>query len=270
MPDLNGRRYDSYLKAYQLSELAGKSASYLPERAKALKSLLKDQLWDAKDKWFYFEIKGKKDIRWTELMYMMISSGVLDKEEADGMLTHLNEREFLGDYGLHSISKIDSAYDQVDIDNGGGGCYTAFPPMICERLYNSGHQAAADNLLQRMLWWGERVPYWGDSFVANYIGYRDDTPLQSDFSSLAGAQCIIFGMFGVSVDFNGNITINPHIPSFSPKISLQGLKIRGCTIDITADGTGFTVKANGKTYRSRLGVPVIISGAGRKISAIHN
>lgn len=264
MPDLNGRRYDSYLKTFQLTKLAGRPADYLPERAMALKALLKKQLWNAENQWFYFKADGKKQTRWTGLMFMLINSGVLDREEEKGLLTHWNDKEFLGEYGLHSIAKTDPAYDQVDIDNGGGGSYNAFPPMICERLYNSGYPTAADNLLQRILWWGERVPYWGDSFVANFIGYREDTPLQSDFSSLAGAQSVIFGMFGVSVNFAGDITINPHVPSFSPAIALQGLKLRGYNIDITADQRGYMVKANGKTYQSEIGNPLLIPAAGKK------
>ena len=193
-------------------------------------------------------------------MFMLINNGVLDKEQEKGLLTHLNDKEFLGSFGLHSISKTDPAYDQVDIDNGGGGCYNAFVPMICERLYLSGNRNAADDLLQRILWWGERVPYWGDSFVANYIGYRNDTPLQSDFSAIAGAQFIIFGMFGVSVNFNGDITINPQPPSFSPEIGLRALKLRGVAMDISANQDGFTVKSNGKVYRSKMGKPVVIPG----------
>jgi hypothetical protein len=260
MPDLNGRRYESYLWAFKLSEVAGKPASYLPRRAQELKVLLKKQLWNTENKWFNFEINGKKDTRWIGLMFMLINNGVLDKEEENGLLTHLNDKEFLSSYGLHSISKMDPAYDQVDIDNGGGGCYSAFIPMICQRLYLSGNRTAADDLFQRILWWGERVPYWGDSFVANYIGYRDDTPLQSDFDGSAGAQAIIFGMFGVSVNFNGEITINPYPPSFSPQISLQALKLRGITMDIAANQDGFTVKVNGKLYQSKIGNPVVIPG----------
>jgi len=25
----------------------------------------------------------------------------------------------------------------------------------------------ADNILKRVLWWGDRLPYWGDSIVAD-------------------------------------------------------------------------------------------------------
>ncbi|MBL7737396.1 MAG: hypothetical protein JNL51_18200 [Chitinophagaceae bacterium] len=259
MPDLNGRRYLSYIRVYELTQLAGKPLSYLPGRAEGLKKLLKDRLWSAKDKWFYFDIDGKKDLRWTNIMYMLINSPVLDKEQKEGMISHLNEEEFLSDYGIHSISKIDQAYDQVDIDHGGGGSYVAFPSMISQQLYNEGYQKAADDLLQRHLWLAERLPYWGDSHPANFIGYRFDTPLQSTFDATAGAQSVIFGIFGVKVKANGEITINPHTPSFSPDISLKGLKIRGNVIDITANLNDFTVTANNKTYRSKIGKPVVIA-----------
>lgn len=258
MPDLNRRRYECYLWAFKLSEIAGKPASYLPGRAQQLKVLFKNQLWSPKEKWFNFEIKGKKDIRWPALMLMLFDNDILDKEQEDGLLTHLNNKEFLGAYGLHSLSKTDPAYDQVDIDNGGGGCYNGFVPMISERLYLSGNQRAADDLFQRILWWGDRVPYWGDSFVANYIGYRDDSPLQSDFSAIAGAQAIIFGMFGIGVHFNVDVTVNPHTPSFSPKISLQGLRLRELVMDIAANQKSFTVKVNGKVYQSQIGKAIIL------------
>ena len=66
------------------------------------------------------------------------ASGVLDAEEEAGLLGHLNETEFLSQFGLHSMAKTDVAYDQVDIDNGGGGACTCFPPQIAERLYKAG------------------------------------------------------------------------------------------------------------------------------------
>ena len=264
MPDLNGRRYLSYIRVYELTQLAGNPLSYLPKRAEGLKKLLKEKLWSDKDKWFYFDIDGKKDLRWTNLIFMLINSPVLDKEQKDGMITHLNKTEFLSDYGIHSLSKIDPAYDQVDIDHGGGGSYVAFPSMISQQLYNEGYQKAADDLLQRNLWLAERLPYWGDSQVANFIGYRFDTPLQSAFDATAGAQSIIFGIFGVKVNVNGDITINPHTPSFSPNISLEGLKIRGSVIDITANLTDFTVKINGKTFRSKIGAPIVSSSVSRE------
>lgn len=259
MPDVNALRYLTYIRAYELTKLAGKPMEDLLQRAVTLKELLKQELWSEKDNWFYFRHDGKKDIRWTNFMYTLVGTGVFDEEVESGLLSHLNEQEFLGDYGIHSISKLDPAYDQEDIDHGGGGSYMAFPPLICQRLYNAGFAREADDLLQRHLWWGQRLPYWGDSMVANYMGYREDTPLQSDFDSITAAQTLIFGLFGVKVGLDGSITINPTVPSFSPEIRLEGLKLRGRTITIEANSKQYTAIVDGVHYTAQINTPTIIN-----------
>jgi hypothetical protein len=258
LPDVNALRYQTYMRAFELSKLAGKPNYVLVERAQSLKSLLREKLWSSKDQWFYFQSGKKKDIRYTNFMYTLIGTGVFEKDIELTLLSHLNENEFLSNYGIHSISKKDIAYDQTDIDHGGGGSYIAFPPLICQRLYNAGYKELADDLFQRHLWWGERLPYWGDSNVANFIGYRQDTPLQSDFSALSGAQSIIFGLFGVRVNCDGSIFINPTTPVFSGKISLKNLKLLGKEIDILADPEGYQVNVDGKNFYSKMGKPIII------------
>jgi hypothetical protein len=263
MPDLNGRRYKSYGLAWQIGRLAGSNWDYLLERAEALKVLLKKTLWSPKDQWFLFMYpNGVKELRYTVQVFMMIGSKVLDKEQEQGLVSHLNVDEFLSAYGLHSIAKQDPAYDQVDIDNGGGGNYVAFTPQIAELLYQTGYTAQAEELLKRTLWWGERLPYWGDSLVANQIEYRKDTPLQNAFDAASGAECIIFGMFGVNLEMDGTITISPKLPSWSPDASLTGLRLRGSTIDISATEHEFTAKVGRRAVRSKTGTPSV-SGRAR-------
>jgi hypothetical protein len=259
MPDINGRRYANYERVSKLCEAAGKPQPYLMERAKGVKKLLKEELWDPSVRWFRFaDDKGKKDIRYTVQMFKMIGSGVLDTEIEDGLISHLNEEEFLSPYGLHSMSKKDIAYDQVDIDNGGGGICTSFPPLIAEFLYNSGREEVADDLIRRILWWGSRMPYLGDSQVANEIDYRTDTPLQSEIGTGCLAQCILFGIFGIDSDFSGNITINPKKTHLANDINLNGLKLRGHTLNIAIKGNNYTVADNGKTYSATIGKPTLI------------
>jgi len=259
LPDLNGRRYDNYVAAYELSKLAGRDAGYLLERAAALKALLKDAMWSRADKWFYHLDEAKaKHLRYTIQMFKLIGSDVLDDEELGGLVTHINEREFLSAYGMHSMSKLDEAYDQVDIDNGGGGSYVSFPPQVAERLYDAGYPEPAEDIMRRILWWGERLPYWGDSQVANAMDYRRDTPLQCSIGAAAGAQAIIFGMFGVHVTPAGDIIVNPRPPSFSPEVHLRGLTIRQCRLDIHANRRSYEVIANGQSIRARTGTPVVL------------
>jgi hypothetical protein len=262
LPDLNGRRYDNYVAAYHLSVLGGQPAPYLLERAAALKRLLRDAMWNPEHKWFFHLAPDlTKQLRYTIQMFKLIGSDVLDREEEEGLLSHINEREFLSAYGMHSMSKLDEAYDQTDIDNGGGGSYVSFPPQIAERLYRAGHPDLAADIMQRILWLGERLPYWGDSQVANAMDYRRDTPLQCSIGAVAGAQAVIFGMFGVSVTPDGDITVNPQPPPWSPEISLSGLTIRGCTMDIRANRRSYEVIANGQVIRSRRGAAVMLQAS---------
>lgn len=262
MPDLNGKRYQSYKMVGTLCKIIGtKPPVDFFKRAEDLKLLIKDKLWDKGKKWFVWlgDAQQTRNLRYTVEIFELFSTGVLDKEEEKGLLGHLNDEEFLSTYGLHSISKKDQAYDQDDIDCGGGGSYVSFPLQIIERLYNSNHYKEAEIILKRILWWGERLPYWGDSLVANNIDYRRDTPLQNSIGALAGAQCVIFGMFGVEIKPNGDVIINPHPPVFSSEIELMKLNIRGTIMDISVKKDVFYVRVKGQSIKSEVGRPIMFN-----------
>jgi len=259
MPDLNGRRYASYVWAACLAELAGRPMPQLVTRADELARLLKQTLWNRQTRWFDFQDPaGRRDTRYTVQMFKLLASGVLDAEEEAGLLSHWNGREFLSAYGLHSMSKLDPAYDQVDIDNGGGGCCTGFPPQIAERLYRAGHARRAEDLLTRILWWGQRLPYWGDSLVANLVDYRHDTPLQCTVDGATVAQCLIFGMFGVRVDGDGRIRVCPRPPASVTRIALVGLKLRGRELAIEVQGTQYRVRSGTQVLQAPTGQELVI------------
>ena len=263
MPDLNGRRYLNYVLAARLSELAGKPRIDLLERAEALKVELKKQLWDADEKWFVYKIPDSmppvSEHRYTVQMYYLLGSGVLDEEEESGLLSHLNENEFLSEFGMHSLAKQDLAYFQPDVDNGGPGSCTCFPLNIAKTLYVMGKPLLAENILKRILWWGERMPYWGDSFYADTLRYREETPLQCTIDAVTGAQCIIYGMFGICPNFNGSIKVNPSLPSFASQISLTGVRLRNQVFDITVNNRAYKVSCQGKTIKAQIGQEVTIT-----------
>ena len=259
MPDLNGLRYKNYERVSKLCEIAGKPQPFFMERARGLKKIMKQQLWDPSIQWFRYEDdKGNKYPRYTIPIFYLLNSGVIDGEIKQGLLSHLNDSEFLTNYGFLSMSKKDDQYDQSDIDNGGGGGCTLFPPQITELLYDDGSSDVADGIMRRILWWGRRLPYFGDSEVATEIDYRQDTPLQCDIGSIAVAESILFGMFGINVDFNGTISINPVKTSLAKKLQIKGLKIRGKTLDVSVEGGKYEVRTGNKAFTNNLGTPTII------------
>jgi hypothetical protein len=264
VPDLNGRRYGAYLAASELASLAGRPDPRLADRARALKRALRELVWDPEARWFRFiDARGVSGMRYTNEMFELIGSGVLDPDQEAGLVGHLNDREFLSEFGMHSISKLDPAYDPVDIDHGGGGCFVGIAPGIVERLYRAGYAAAADDLLGRILWWGERMPYWGDSLCADRIDYRRDTPYTCALPAAAGAQAIVFGLFGVSVGLDGAVRVDPRPPSFCPRIALRGVRIRDIEFDVEAGPDGYVVRSGGKTRSASIGEPREVVAPGR-------
>lgn len=260
MPDLNGRRYANYLRAARLAEVGGKPAPQLRERAAALKSLLKEKLWNPEAKWFNFiNGKGEPETRWTVQMFYLLGSGVLDQETESGLLSHLNDQEFLGHYGLHSLAKTDPAYDPADVDNGGPGACTSFPPNIAILLCTSGQSREAEELMKRCLWWGNRMPYWGDSSYADRIDYRHDTPLQCTIDGVAVAQFFIFGLFGVDPQFDGTILVSPRQTTFAPPAVLRGIKLREVVFDVELGDKEFKVSSGGKTAVAPYGRTIAIA-----------
>lgn len=259
LPDLNARRYLGYIRAAELLELVGEDGNTLRERAAQLKRVLREQLWDDDRKWFLFKHGGQTDIRYTVQMYKLIGSPVLDDDMLAGLLSHLNEREFLSEFGLHSMSKLDTAYDQVDIDNGGGGICTLFTQLIAEKLYQCGYAEEANDLLSRTLWWAERMPYWGDSFVANAVEYRQDTPYQCAIGSVSGVQAILFGLCGIKAEFNGIISISPAMKRLAKEISVTDMHLRGKIFSLYMHEDRFVVQCGDKEYSAKYGETIMLS-----------
>lgn len=258
MPDLNARRYRNYMLVYELTKVASEPDERLPQRAAMLKEKLKE-LWNEEAKWYDFiDADGNRDIRYTCQMFKFLNSDVIDEKEREGLISHLNEREFLSKFGLHSMSKLDPQYDQDDIDNGGGGICTHFVPQICFQLYETGHDEIATELLRRIYWWGERMPYLGDSMAANMILNRENTPLQGDISSVSIAQMIFLAVCGIKADFEGNITISPVKVRPAENMKLDAVRLCGKTFCVDIHGDEFSVVTEGRSYIAKIGEAIVI------------
>ena len=258
MPDLNARRWLNYMRVYELTVLAGQPDENLPKRAASLAQKLKS-LWNDKEKWYDFvDAEGNRDTRYTVQMFKFLNSGVLGEKEREGLVSHLNEQEFLSKFGLHSLSKQDPQYDQDDIDNGGGGICTHFTMQVCAQLYETGYDELATDILKRVYWWGTRMPYMGDSCAANHIANRETTPLQGDISSVSAAQMIFFYIFGIQPGFDGSIRICPVKNRPVQNMQIENARLQGKTFAVKVTGDTFTVEYNGKQLQAVIGKTVTI------------
>ena len=264
MPDLNLRRIALLYLADGLCRMAGHAPEVdLVGRARALKRLVRERLWDGDARWFAVVCDdGRRDLRYTMQMFKALGWGnkVLDKDVADALVAHLmNPKEFLGEYGVHSLSKLDPAYDENDVDNGGPGACPSFAPAIVDRLYRDGYDREAETVFMRLLWLGDRLPYWGDSQYADRPDYRRDTPLQCDVEGAALAQTIMFGMFGVEVQDDFSVEIRPRLPATAGYIALKGLRVAGRNLDVKCSrAAGIEVRDGAEVRNGPLGGRVVL------------
>ena len=244
IPDMNLRRAVGFHLADELCRRAGYDPKVdLRARAEALKRLVRKELWNAEVGWFdNIERKkgNRRDRRWTMQMFKVLGWGdwAIDPDVEQALVGHLmDESEFLGPYGLHSLSKKDPAYDENDVDNGGPGACISFTPAIVDRLYRSGRVTEAEKIFRRLWWLGGMLPYWGDSHYADRMDYRRDTPLQNDIQGAALAQTVIFGLFGIEPHADGSISVRPHLPEGVDSMCLQKVKLAGRTFDVRVTRT---------------------------------
>ena len=125
------------------------------------------------------------------------------------------------------------------------------------RLYRSNRASEAETILRRLLWMGQRLPYWGDSQRADALDYRRCTSLKCNIEGACPAQTLIFGMFGVDVREDFSVAVTPHVPEFTRFIRLKNLRIAGKVLDIYADRDRVEVRCDGKVRRGRPGETLV-------------
>ena len=98
----------------------------------------------------------------------------------------------------------------------------------------------------------------GDSCAANMIANRETTPLQGDISSVSCAQMIFFYIFGITPDFQGNVTVSPVKVRPSENMRIENARIAGKTFSISVQGDAFTVFYEGREYTASIGEQIVI------------
>lgn len=174
-----------------------------------------------------------------------LRSGILTKEMEKAVVGHLNEKEFLSEWGVYSLSIQDPGYDINDVDWGGPGIYTGAGPELVSDLLNSSFFDEGIDLLNRILWWGE-LPYLPQAMRANIKGYRENGRANL-ISGVCASQFTVYGLFRIKISPE-SIRIQPIEHDFMKGVSLKRLKVRGKIIDIevSEDNEIYTVTIDGK------------------------
>jgi hypothetical protein len=247
VPSPNAERCWSYRAVDEMAGWAGRPPPGLSQRAAELARVISAKLWSPSDRWLAsLDLKREPRLGYSIQVFDVLRLDVLNRPERDGLVSHLNEREFLSANGVHSYSKATAAYAaSARVDWGGPGVYSGDAPELVSDLMHAGYFQQADDVFSRILWWGRSLPYYPQAIRADYRDYRRDGRANL-ISGSTGAEMMIFGLLGVQVGIDGSLTIDPHLPVFAQDIKFAGVEIRGHRFDVALDAGGYHVRSEGQ------------------------
>ena len=161
------------------------------------------------------------------------------------MIDHIREGDFLGKYGMYSISKQDELhYDGEDIDWGGGGQYIGMPNRIAESLYQLGYEDKGWEILSRCIRWCEGYPYFPQEIFTERLSNPPyEMPLE--ISGGGGMQAILFGVFGLRPQNNRSLVVKPTRHKQLGRAILHGFVFAGHRYDVELGDEGYRVCRDG-------------------------
>ncbi len=235
VPSPNAERVVIFRTAADMLDLLQRresEAAILRKKADFLEKLINEKMWNPEKGWYdVIDPAGEKHTVWSVQIYHLLDTGVPSKEQSDKMVLHLNDSEFLYPYGVHSLSKKDAGFDDDDIAWGGPGTFIGEAPELITNLYRAGYPELGEDILTRILWWGNRFPYYPEAVRADQMEF-DESGRSNTIAGAAAAQAIIYGVFGLEVSMRGDVSIKPVPLNFVKKLELQGLKVRYIRIDL--------------------------------------
>ena len=252
VPVLNGHAVEYYrwLGSWCKTFDDGDSSKF-NQLAEDLEKRFHENLWNEENRWFdnLYPDGGRKPV-YSTLLFDLIGLNILTGEERLGLLSHLNDNEFLGPYSIYSMSRQDrDHWDRVDADWGGSGSYTGIPMQLVRNLYQTGMGTLAWTVLSRFTQYVDYFPYISQNFRADEL-FQDESSMPMAICAGAGVEAVVFGLFGLSPQIDGTLDIHPYYAHELGIASLNDFQYRGHSYDIRMDRYGFKLNRDGKAVGS--------------------
>ena len=214
--------------------------------AEKLKGLVNEYMWNEELGWFdnYYP-DGTKGTIWTYHLFDLLGTDFLPDHQAYRLVSHLQEGEFLGKYGVYSIARRDTVHwDLIDSDWGGGGQYAGMPGRISRNLYQKGFAGKGWDVLKRNSRYVHHFPYLPQNPRTD-VPEQDRSSMPLEISAGAGLEAIVFGTFGVKMAEN-KLTIKPFNHENIGEATLTDVTWKGRKFGIQLTRKTFSVYEGGK------------------------
>lgn len=222
VPSPNGERaycYDTVADILAEEDAAGHRA--LIERfhasAAAVRRAVNEILWQDGPGWYGTRQKDGTvvPVYSIQVFDLLRVPGLVPRERALRLAGHLNDDEFLGPFGVRSLSRKDRLWDWRDHDWSGPMSYIGDGPQLVADFFEAGLVEQAWKAWERILWWPEHLAIWpqgvaNDDYTprvpaAAPFGGRISAGLTSEISGSTGVEAVVRGLFGVRPGRDGSI-----------------------------------------------------------------
>ena len=249
LPAINGLASDYYrqLAAWALTRQDPRATEF-NQWSQQIVDGFQTKMWDQPTGWFVNLFPDdSRHLVMSYHLFDLLGSTSLRADQRRALVKHLQQGDFTGTFGLHSIAPSDRIhYDREDCDWGGGGQYIGMSARIVESLYRLGERATAWDILKRCTRWTERFPYWPQTIYADELAlqpHQANWPLQ--LSGGGGVTAVVAGVFGIHPQLDGTLEFQPSCEPDLGEARLSGYHFRGNTYDVVMSKKGFRVFKNG-------------------------
>jgi hypothetical protein len=223
-------------------------AAQFEQWASQLEKSMQEKLWNEEAEWFdNLYPDGSRHQVWSYHLFDILEAGFLSEAQRRRLISHLAEGEFLGRYGMYSISKVDDAHwDLQDTDWGGGGQYTGMPLRIAEALYRLGYPEQGWDLLRRCAQWTDRYPYIPQGSFTDFLMDLEEVDMPLEIAGGSGVHAVLFGVFGLRPQVDGSLSISPSYHRELGLARMTAYRFRGHTYDVVMEPLHYTVFRDGE------------------------
>jgi hypothetical protein len=219
--------------------------------AEILKDKVNEYMWNDENGWFdnYYP-DGTKSTIWTYHLFDLLGTEYIPDYQAYRLVSHLQEGEFLGKFGIYSIANRDTVHwDLIDADWGGGGQYAGMPGRISRYLYQKGFAGIGWDILKRHIRYVDHFPYLPQNPLVD-APKQDRSSMPVEIAAGAGLEAIVFGTFGVKIG-KDKLTIKPFNHEDIGEATLTNVIYKGRVFGIQLSSKYFSVFEGEKLIATR-------------------
>lgn len=202
--------------------------------------------------------------------------GLVPPERARRLVAHLNTDEFLGPWGVRSLSVRDRLWDYNDHDWAGPMTYAGDGPQLVADLFGAGFAKEATDALERLLWWPDHMAVYpqgiaNDDYSFRYpearrFGGRVSAGRSNVIAGCTGVEAVIRGLFGVIPGSDGSVSFtHNHKADDGPYTLIYPFRGRSWTVTQSSGGLAVRTDSDFELQLARKGGSVRITLDNRRI-----